>query len=103
MDFEIKVSAAVIVTLVLFFITQTIALFRWISGISRSLESIAVRMEERTSAMMGDLRKVNHSLEALATADLRLSNVEKGLSDHETRIREIESETRFAPNHRVGG
>lgn len=94
MELGAQVTTTILVTLALFLITQTIALFRWISGISSSLESIAVKMEERTAAMMNDLKKVNDSLQALATADLRLSNVERGINDHESRLRELENEVR---------
>lgn len=94
MDQGVPVTTTVLVTLALFLITQTIALFRWISGISGSLNSIAVKMEERTAAMMNDLKKVNDSLQALATADLRLSNAERSINDHESRLRELENEVR---------
>lgn len=75
------------ITVILFFVAQSIAFFKWIKSSGEWMS----RMEERTSAIVGDLRKVNKSLELLATADYRISQMEKNVADHEERLRELEN------------
>lgn len=85
---EFNVGA--VITVVLFLVTQAIALFRWISNLNKSLEAIIVRFEERSVMVTTDLRKVNASLEKLANADWRITKMEEVSDDHEERIRIIE-------------
>lgn len=77
----------IVVTVMLFLIGHSIALFKWIKSSGEWMS----RMDERTNAVVGDLRKVNRSLELLATADYRISQMEKNVADHEERIRELET------------
>lgn len=76
----------IFVTIILFLVGQSIAFFKWIKSNSVWMAT----MEERTNIMVGDLRKVNKSLEMLATADLRMSRLEASNQDHEQRIRALE-------------
>lgn len=80
-------ALGIAITVILFFVAQSIALFKWIKSSGEWMS----RMEERTSAIVGDLKKVNKSLELLATADYRISQMEKNVADHEERIRELET------------
>lgn len=82
--------AGLAVTVGLFFLTHFITLFKWIGSTSASIKEITIKMEERTSMIMADLEKVNSSLEALATAGIRIGTVERRMEDHESRLRLIE-------------
>jgi len=82
--------AGLAVTVGLFFITHFITLFKWINTMGESIREVTVKMEERTTAIMGDLEKINSSLEALATAGIRIGTVERRIDDHEGRIRFVE-------------
>lgn len=81
------------VTVGLFFVTHFITLFKWINAMGTSIKEVTIKMEERTGAIMDDLRKVNQSLEALATTGLRLGTIERRLEDQEIRIRAVERST----------
>lgn len=92
--------AGLAVTVGLFFVTHFITLFKWINAMSDSIKEVTIKMEERTNAIMSDLRKVNASLEALATAGIRIGNVESRVTDHELRIRVIERDVALFANVR---
>ena len=85
-----EINAGVVVSVGVFLVTQALALFKWISNLNKSLETIIVRFEERSVMVTTDLRKVNASLEKLANADWRLTKMEEVSDDHEERIRIIE-------------
>jgi len=84
--------AGVGVTVVLFVITHAIAVFKWISSLTASLKEITAKFEERTSALVWDMRKISGSVEALAAAVVRFERIEKDVSDHEVRLRILEQE-----------
>lgn len=86
--------AGVGVTVVLFVITHAIAVFKWISSLTASLKEITAKFEERTSALVYDIRKISGSVESLATAVVRFERIEKDVSDHEVRIRTLEESER---------
>lgn len=86
--------AGVGVTIVLFVITHAIAVFKWISSLTASLKEITAKFEERTSALVWDMRKISGSVESLATAVVRFERIEKDVSDHELRIRTLEESER---------
>lgn len=86
--------AGVGVTVVLFVITHAIAVFKWISSLTASLKEITAKFEERTSALVYDIRKISGSVESLATAVVRFERIEKDVSDHEFRIRTLEDSER---------
>lgn len=80
------------VTISLFVITHAIAVFKWISSLTASLKEITAKFEERTSALVWDLRKISGSVESLAAAVVRFERIERDVSDHEIRIRGLESD-----------
>lgn len=84
--------AGVGVTVVLFVITHAIAVFKWISSLTASLKEITAKFEERTSALVWDMRKISGSVETLAAAVVRFERIEEVSRDHETRIRSLEQE-----------
>lgn len=79
------------VTVVLFVLTHAVAVFKWISSLTVSLKEITAKFEERTSALVWDMRKISGSVESLAAAVVRFERIERDVSDHEIRLREIES------------
>lgn len=87
-------SLGVVVTIFLFAITQLILFFKWITKLSEEIKVLATRFEERTSLLREDVKKINHVLETLATAALRVNVVERQTQDHEERIREMERKCR---------
>ena len=78
------------VTVALFVLTHAIAVFKWISSLTVSLKEITAKFEERTSALVWDLRKISGSVEKLAEAVVRFERIEKDVADHETRVRALE-------------
>lgn len=87
-------NLGVVVTVFLFAITQLILFFKWITKLSEEIKILATRFEERTSLLREDVKKINNVLETLATAALRVNQVERQALDHEGRIREIERKCR---------
>ena len=82
----------IIVTIVLFVLTHAVAVFKWISTLTASLKEITAKFEERTSALVYDMRKISGSVETLAAAVVRFERIEEVSRDHETRIRVLEQE-----------
>lgn len=80
------------VTVVLFVLTHAIAVFKWISTLTASLKEITARFEERTSALVFDMRKISDSVGKLAEAVVRFERIEEVSRDHEIRIRTLEHE-----------
>jgi hypothetical protein len=80
------------VTVVLFVITHAIAVFKWISTLTASLKEITARFEERTSALVYDIRKISGSVETMAATVVRFERIEEVSRDHEVRIRTLEQE-----------
>lgn len=87
-------NLGVVVTVFIFAITQLILFFKWITKLSEEIKVLATRFEERTSLLREDVKKINNVLETLATAALRVNQVERQALDHEERIREIERKCR---------
>lgn len=83
--------AGIGVTVILFVLTHAIAVFKWVSSLTSSLKEITAKFEERTSALVWDMRKISGSVESLAAAVVRFERIERDVSDHEARIRELES------------
>ena len=82
----------IVVTVVLFVLTHAIAVFKWISSLTSSLKEITAKFEERTSALVWDLRKISGSVEKLAEAVVRFERIEEVSRDHEARLRHMELE-----------
>ncbi len=82
----------IIVTIVLFVLTHAVAVFKWISTLTASLKEITARFEERTSALVYDIRKISGSVETLAAAVVRFERIEEVSRDHEARLRHMEQE-----------
>lgn len=80
------------VTVVLFVLTHAVAVFKWISTLTASLKEITARFEERTSALVFDMRKISDSVGKLAEAVVRFERIEEVSRDHEIRIRTLEQE-----------
>jgi len=80
------------VTVVLFVLTHAVAVFKWISTLTASLKEITARFEERTSALVFDMRKISDSVGKLAEAVVRFERIEEVSRDHEIRIRTLEHE-----------
>lgn len=80
------------VTVILFVLTHAIAVFKWVSSLTSSLKEITAKFEERTSALVYDMRKISGSVETLAAAVVRFERIEEVSRDHETRIRILEQE-----------
>ena len=74
----------------LFVLTHAIAVFKWISSLTVSLKEITTRFEERTSALVYDMRKISSSVEKLAEAVVRFERIEEVSRDHEIRLRHVE-------------
>jgi len=84
----------IIVTVALFIITHAIAVFKWVASLTASLKEITAKFEERTSALVFDMRKISGSVETLAMAVVRFERIEKDVMDHEHRIRTLEESER---------
>jgi hypothetical protein len=82
----------VAVTISLFVLTHAMAVFKWISTLTVSLKEITAKFEERTSALVWDMRKISGSVEKLAEAVVRFERIEEVSRDHEARIRQMEQE-----------
>lgn len=80
----------VAVTVALFVLTHAVAVFKWVSSLTSSLKEITAKFEERTSALVYDMRKISGSVEVLAAAVVRFERIEEVSRDHEARIRSLE-------------
>lgn len=91
--------AGIVITVVLFMITHAFALFKWVSSITTSLKGITEKFEERTSALVYDIRTIRASMEQLASTVVRFEHVEAGHRDHEDRIRLLERACVLVSSH----
>jgi cell shape-determining protein MreC len=90
---------SLIVTVALFVIAHAFTVFRWISSLTSSLTGITEKFEERTSALLFDMRVLRSSLEQVANTLARFERVEEGHRDHEARLRKIEQECVSRADH----
>lgn len=78
------------ITVAVTVIGYLIAFFRWIYKLSDSITGLGARFEERTGAMISDMRRMGKTLEELASVRTELTRLHEQSKDHEIRIRKLE-------------
>lgn len=83
-------SIGVNITVALALVAYGVAFFKWLNKLAESITSLGVRFEERTGAMISDMRKMGQTLDQLASVRTELSRLHEQSKDHEVRIRQLE-------------
>lgn len=83
------------VSIVLFVSGVTIGYFKWLHGVVVTFKEAVTKFDIRTEFLVSRMDKVEKAMMTLARADERLGHIENQTSDHEARIRTIESKRNY--------